>query len=86
MMEFNETPGFPLTANAGRPCSCWHSKWLHRGVWYRSGRNIVIELGPEPQQAPAGGSAAQPEFEAFEFSPEFEQELLGEGPAGESGW
>jgi hypothetical protein len=55
-------------------------------VWYRSGRNIVIELGSRPQQAPTGGSGEQPEFEAFEFSPAFEQELLGEGPTGESGW
>jgi len=81
MMELNETRGFSPPANAGHPCTCSHSKWPHRGVWYRSGRNIVIELGPRPQQPPA-----QPEFEAFEFSPEFEQELLGEGPTGESGW
>jgi hypothetical protein len=86
MMELNETPGFPPTANAARPCSCQHSKWPHRGVWYRSGRHIVIELGPQPRQAPAGRTGAQPEFEAFEFSPEFEGELLGEGSSGESGW
>jgi hypothetical protein len=86
MMELNEKPGFPPPQNAARPCSCSHSKWPHRGVWYRSGRNIVIELGSRPQQAPTGGSGEQPEFEAFEFSPAFEQELLGEGPTGESAW